>query len=201
MLMLQPHREHDMPAYYEFQISVKGIEPRIWRRFQIIQSATFKDLHDAIQTAGTWESRHLYVFRNDSLSNPDVPDIAGIPDPDEVIPTTPDARKVKLKAYFGRLGTTQCRYIYDFGDDWEVDVVLTAAGELDERFKRRLLDGERAFPPEDAGGVEGYERFVGLLETGKDPWGDNARELKRWLAGWIPECFDLDVTKRVFNRF
>lgn len=189
-----------MPSYYEFEISLRDVAPRIWRRLQIIQSASFNDLHAAIQAAAHWENRHLYVFRTGGWGDLDLADIAGIPDPDETIPTTPDAKKVKLKSYFGRLGNSRLRYVYDFGDDWDLDVVLTNQGELPDTFKRRLLAGERAFPPEDCGGVSGYERFVALLKTGKDPWGDNARELKQWLNGWKPDGFDLMRQKLLFGR-
>ena len=37
-----------MPTYFEFEVSLQGIKPRIWRRFQLRATATFADLHWAI---------------------------------------------------------------------------------------------------------------------------------------------------------
>ena len=40
-----------MPKYFDLEISLLEIEPRIWRRFLIHSQATFMDLHDAVQQA------------------------------------------------------------------------------------------------------------------------------------------------------
>ena len=51
-----------MPKYFEMEVSLLGIEPRIWRRFLIRAEATFQDLHNAIQEACGWENAHLFEF-------------------------------------------------------------------------------------------------------------------------------------------
>jgi hypothetical protein len=82
-------------------------------------------------------------------------------------------------------------YEYDFGDSWEHEVTLQGIVERPEKFGRMLLGGERAFPPEDCGGIAGYEECVG----GKDPEG-----LRKWMGGWKPEEFDLQSTARHFDQ-
>jgi hypothetical protein len=53
-----------MPHYFEFELSLLHIEPRIWRRFLLAaEDATFLDLHHAIQEADTWTDMHLWQFR------------------------------------------------------------------------------------------------------------------------------------------
>lgn len=176
-----------MPTYYEFEISLQEIEPRIWRRLQISTDATFLDLHHAIQEGCGWQNAHLFSFRNDE-SEP----IAGIP-LDEWEAPDPDAAKVALADFFE--ADPRCLYEYDFGDSWLHEVRLRRTVESPERFERRLLDGARAFPPEDCGGVPGYEECARVAHGGDDP-----EELRDWLGNWDPERFDLDELRRAFDR-
>ena len=189
-----------MHVYSEFEVSLVAIEPRIWRRFQLAETATFDHLHRAIQAAFGSESCHLWEFRG--------PDrrgrvLAGAEQ--EVLfldsEETPDAQQVKLAQYFTTdLSPASCEYIYDFGDTWIHTVTLSRRLAVAERFHRRLLAGERACPPEDSGGIGGYARLVEVLETGVDPWGDDAAELAEWIGDWKPDRFDVGAAKRVFDR-
>ena len=49
--------------YYEFEVSLEGVRPRIWRRFQLRKNSTFLELHDTIQKACGWQNYHLFDFR------------------------------------------------------------------------------------------------------------------------------------------
>ena len=40
-----------MPDYFEFEVELTGVKPRIWRRFLVPKGATFLDLHQATQDA------------------------------------------------------------------------------------------------------------------------------------------------------
>ena len=67
----------------------------------------------------------------------------------------------------GDLGLRQgdrFRYIYDFGDDWQ-HLVTVEAVRRDVRSTDvpRLIGGERACPPEDCGGVHGYNELLEAL--------------------------------------
>lgn len=56
------------------------------------------------------------------------------------------------------------------------------------------LDGARACPPEDCGGIPGYERLLAALADPKDPEHD---ELVGWAPdGFDPELFDLIAANR-----
>ena len=98
-----------------------------------------------------------------------------------------------------RNGHSGSTYIYDFGDDWEHEVKLRRVVTDDASFKRRLLAGSRACPPEDCGSVPGYYRMVEFLETGEDPAGDDAVDLAEWLGNWKPDELDLAAVKRRFD--
>jgi hypothetical protein len=177
-----------MPKYLEFRVSLVGIRPTIWRTFLLRSNATFEDLHRAIQACG-WEDAHLFVFR-DRRGHP----IAGIPDKEADEPD-PDARRVRLSSFFGEGKARRCVYEYDFGDSWEHDIEFRGTTEFPEAFERRLLAGERAFPPEDCGGIPGYEACVRMATQRRGP-----RQLREWLGDWKPESFDLDAAKAKFDR-
>lgn len=51
-----------MSEYFEFEVSLKDVKPKIWRRFLIPTTATFLHLHEAIQYSCGWNNCHLYSF-------------------------------------------------------------------------------------------------------------------------------------------
>ena len=106
----------------------------------------------------------------------------------------PSALHVKLKSYFPAKNI--CGYIYDFGDEWVHDVELLGQVELPDKFTRRLLEGQRAFPPVDCGGIGGYLDCIKALKkpAKADP------ELIAWLDDWSPEAFDLAQVKAAFDK-
>lgn len=187
-----------MAAYYQFEVSLHDITPRIWRRFQLAASANFYDLHRAIQDSFGWESGHLWEFR--------VPGrrgrvLAGAPFDDawggEEIP---DAMSAMLAQFFDVVPRPNtCEYLYDFGDSWAHNVRLTRRVESAGDFHRRLLAGKRACPPEDCGGAGGYLRFTEFHRTGVDPWGEDPEEIAEWLGDWDPSAFDPKVAKDRFD--
>jgi hypothetical protein len=83
-------------------------------------------------------------------------------------------------------------------------VRLRAVRDLPEAFHRRLLAGARAFPPEDCGGVWGYQACLAAVgacepaDVGASPAA--LQERKEWLpADWDPEAFDLEAARAVFD--
>ena len=52
-----------MPKYFEFEVSLAEIAPKIWRRFLLTSQASFDDLHEAIQAACGWENTPLQLHR------------------------------------------------------------------------------------------------------------------------------------------
>ena len=86
-------------------------------------------------------------------------------------------------------------YQYDFGDDWLHDVTVEAIiAPSDEPLLLTCLEGARACPPEDCGGVPGYEN---LLEALRDPKHEEHADMKQWVGrSYDPERFELEKVKK-----
>jgi len=80
-------------------------------------------------------------------------------------------------------------YTYDFGDDWQHEVVLEDVAVPTPRTRYpRCADGEGACPPEDCGGPHGYQDLLGVLADRNHPEHDSMLE---WLGGRRdPAAFD-----------
>jgi len=187
-----------MPTYFDFIVTIEGISPPIWRRFLLTNKATFHDLHMAIQGSFGWDNSHLFEFttpgrREEPIAGSPYDELPLFGEP------VPDADRVRLSSYFvGR--TRLCKYLYDFGDSWEHEVKLDRIVEDEATFRRRLLGGARACPPEDIGGTWRYQNAVHILKTGGDPEEDDPEELQEWLGDWDPEAFDFEKTKKKFEK-
>lgn len=177
-----------MADYFRLRVQLCDVKPAIWRRFQLTTRTSFMDLHRSIQAACGWEDAHLFDFE-DARGRV----IAGVPDRGGRGPGDPDATSVKLASHFAK-PKDRCFYVYDFGDRWVHDVTLEAIDAEPKAFSRRLLDGERAFPAEDCGGVHGYHDCVEAVRTRSAP-----EDVLESLEGWDPERFDLTAAQRAFD--
>jgi Plasmid pRiA4b ORF-3-like protein len=186
-----------MPQYYEFEVALQELQPRIWRRFLLPTRATFAQLNTAIQESFGWTNSHLWEFRRPTFQGRPIAGL--VTGEEEADRPVPDALQVKLSEYFtGERVNASCEFIYDFGDDWVHDVKLIRVVTEEATFRRRLLDGQRACPPEDCGGAGGYERVVTFVRIGEDVW-DDAEGLAMWLGDWDPDRFDLEAAQKAFE--
>ncbi|MBW2061197.1 MAG: plasmid pRiA4b ORF-3 family protein [Deltaproteobacteria bacterium] len=178
--------ETDNSQVYQFKVTLNGIRPPIWRRIQVPAEYTFWDLHVAIQDAMGWFDSHLHDFKITNLSTGHYEKF-GIPIEDDIDfgeePPTKPGWEHYIADYFS-LENSKAIYEYDFGDGWEHTVLLEKIISRDEKKIYPIcLDGKRACPPEDCGGVWGYEN---LLEIIADP---NHEDYDTWIE-WLGEDFD-----------
>lgn len=137
-------------------------------------------LHQVIQIAMGWTDSHLHQFVVDG-------DHFGIPSSEDYEPVK-DERRVTLEKIAPSL-KSKFIYEYDFGDSWThhvvVEKILTPVpGET----YPRCIAGKQACPPEDVGGVWGYEDF---LESLRDPEHEEHESNMEWLGEeFDPEAFD-----------
>ena len=178
----------------QFKVEMLEITPAIWRRILVPAEYNFWDLHVAIQDSMGWEDRHLHYFqiRGKGKHNEvhiGIPDFDGLPDLQEVYP----GWEIWVIAYFNDLGI-EAKYLYDYGDDWWHSVKLEGYIYQEKNIKYPVcIGGERACPPEDCGGVSGYQSVVQILSN---PDHEEYRDIRRWAGkDWDPEKFSADDVK------
>ena len=172
---------------YHLMVILLDIEPPIWRRLQVPGDASLDWLHAVLQVAVGWTNSHLHAFQvgedRYSATRQDFAEFEGAP---EIL----DERKFTLQQIapheqdaFG--------YEYDFGDSWAHAIVVEkilppGAGAATTAL---CLDGARACPPDDCGGVGGYEDLIKILKNRKHP---EHQSMKEWLGRpFDPEAFDV----------
>lgn len=155
------------------RISLDDIEPDIWRIVDMPLTGSLKMLHDVIQAAMGWQNYHLWQFEAGDR-------LYGVPDPDWPDRDLAAARNVRLGALIER-GIRDLTYTYDMGDDWRHTVIVESVGLGDPDIHYPcFVTGERRCPPEDVGGLPGFEMF---LDAMADPSHEEHAHLRRWHGG------------------
>lgn len=180
---------------FQFKIQIKNVsKPRVWRRVTIPSYFNFKLMHHIIQTVFDWENAHLYQFSEDGYRSETIitelskDDLGGMGN--EV-----DASDIALSDVFKKEGQKYL-YIYDFGDNWEHEIILEKI--IPEQSETpKLLDGQGACPPEDCGGPWGYEELRAILA---DPRHEEHQDYMEWLGldegeHWDSNEFNLEDTQ------
>lgn len=168
-------------SIFRIKVALRHVSPPVWRRIEVPADITLDRLHDVLQVVMDWSDYHLHCFRAGRVTY-------GLPDPDYPHDVA-DERGVRLDRVAGE-GDTPV-YEYDFGDSWEhsLKVEKVVPAEPGVRYPR-CTDGRRAVPPEDCGGVGGYQH---LLEVLADPGHEEHEEMVEWVGGLFdPEAFDAD---------
>lgn len=172
----------------QFKITLLEVEPVVWRRIQISDLCSFWDLHVAIQDAMGWTDSHLHDFEiNHSIEKGK--QHMGIPDDDgfdDIYHTLP-GWDYRVRDYL--IINDQFIYSYDFGDGWKHRIEYEGLHEKQPGAKYPMcVAGARACPPEDVGGVPGYERFLEARTTPRHP---ERQSLLTWVGGkFDPKKFD-----------
>ena len=169
---------------YRLLVELADIEPRIWRRLRVPDATPLPLLHRILQVAFSWKDQHLHEFRVGTV-------YFGVPDEDEPPPHI-DEKHVRLYQLLHEPGD-RLTYLYDFGDSWEHELVLEDMRAEETPVAPSCLDGERAAPPEDSGGIPGYRR---LMEALRDPSHPDHVVSTRWAAKHDPEAVDLELINR-----
>jgi len=177
-----------MKDIYQLKIGLKDSQPLIWRRIQVAKEIPFADLHHIIQNAMGWENAHLYRFSFKGIRIYDFQeDLDYGANPKERDSTDTDLSEIitKVKSKF--------TYVYDFGDHWDHEIELEKILPEEEGKSYPLcLDGDRACPPEDCGGLWDYEYKLRILNDKDHP---DHNEVMEWMGkDWDAELFDCEET-------
>ncbi len=188
---------------YQLKLTVKEIEPVIWRRVLVHPAISLHRLHKVIQTLMGWVDYHLYEFKiNGERYAPPYAE-------DEFEDKPPKPVKTPLSWVVLAQGVKEFLYEYDFGDGWEIDIRVEAVLDNQDFSKVAVCTGgERAGPLEDSGGPPGYMETVEIL---KDPSREEYRDTRTWADSMAsmsrrshiefdPERFDIEATNKVLAR-
>lgn len=159
------------------RLKITLLHTKVWREVLVPANFTLAKLHTVIQFSMGWEDCHLHNFSAGRA------ELSG---------------KVALSQIFSRAGA-KILYTYDFGDRWSHEVKLVGhSNAAEETSVPSCTDGKLACPPEDCGGVPGYEELCDLMaRTDLD---EEEQERVDWAGDWSPLDFDRDAVNRALAK-
>lgn len=183
---------------YQIKITLNDLRPPFWRRLQIPAGITFMELHLILQEALGWENAHLFAFRfRHTEVGMQMDDFMGFGGQESM-----DAQETVIDELLE--SEEKCVYEYDFGDGWNHKLVLEKILPAEPGKQYPVcMAGRRCCPPEDIGGVWGYDTFLQTISDPSDPEHDAMLE---WATGdpkgvFDPEAFDLKEINGRLGKF
>ena len=164
----------------QLKIELRYTDPPVWRTVVVPHDIRLDRLHSVIQQSLAWDDAHLHSFERDGViyERPVPADMdmfgGGSSRP------VHDERKVTLDQVLTK-ARQKLDYTYDFGDDWQHLITLEKLlpDEPVTGKPKRIavcVDGANAAPPEDFGGLPGFENLKAALADPKHPDHDDMVE-------------------------
>lgn len=148
-------KRRSTPATLTLRVDLVDAKPPIWRRVEVPSTLRLDQVHDLVQALFGWTDSHLHRFALGDSVWDDGAELFLCPydveeGEDEGVP----ASTVRLDETFAEEGD-RLRYVYDYGDEWTVDLVLEAStpGALTAP---RVLEAKGIAPPDDSGGIHSW---------------------------------------------
>lgn len=194
-------RSHPLKRHrFAMRIDLMDIQPPIWRRIETNSDLPLDMFHQVIQVVFDWKDSHLHEF------TPIGPGRRPIGEP-ILMPYMIGEGEDGIAEETVRVGDVLSKpqdtlmYTYDFGDSWEHRIRLEEVGDVDPGLPIvTCTGGKRAAPPEDCGGVWGYQFMIDAGPDPKHPDHEEAAERISWIFGedetFDPELFDRDRVNR-----
>lgn len=197
---------------YQIKISLIGSKPLVWRRVIVPADVTFRRLHDVIQFSMGWMDYHLYEFdfpqeklriTNDEESYAEYKfysakykgkKLTATEDPHGIVARILETKirqpqTIKIDKYLVEYRNID--YVYDFGDYWRHKIELEQTIDDYQFGYPTCLAGEGNCPPEDVGGLGGYEEFLEAWNNTKHP---EHQEMVAWAEEQNYREFDINWT-------
>ena len=173
------------------RIQMVDVQPTVWRRLRIDSVIVLSDFHRILQTVLGWKDYHLYQFiSTEGGESRRFMSEAAIDDDLQIDPDTESADTVSVGDVLGKAGD-ELLYEYDFGDGWEVRIVVEGVEPVDDDNEPMIsvVEGSGTAPFEDVGGPYGWTEFI---EAINDPAHERHDELRRWAR--LPPKLTFDPT-------
>jgi len=181
---------------FQLRVSLRYIQPAIWRRILVPDNWLLGDLHPVLVTVMGWSGYHMHAFRFGGGFNPT--EYSTYQMVVECGSRVLDEDQVLIGSLIRRKGQT-FSYEYDFGDAWQHEVKVEKILAYDPAVALPVcLAGARACPPEDCGSFPGYANLLRVLKKAETP---EDRGLRKWVGHYDPEHFDMEaVNGRLQSR-
>ncbi|MHA6252783.1 plasmid pRiA4b ORF-3 family protein [Oceanobacillus sp. CAU 1775] len=212
---------------YIVNIEFPNSNPRIWRKVVMPADGTFKRLHQTIQIVTNFRSSisdvHLYEFdlsetENLSVTNDEQAfyeykntDISLLEKDLETMPAefkkfgekrierlkikVRQPQTIKIDKYLEKY--KKLNYRYDYGDDWEIEITLEDIVEDYYFGYPRLLDGGGDAPPEDVGGMHGYNEFLKVYKDKNHP---DHKSTVAWAEEQRYQAYDFEFINKILKH-
>ncbi len=164
-------------------------DKRVKRSFLVPLHVPFGVLHLVLQIGFGWYDSHLHEFslKGDTVKiGIKLPDM-GFGDNSDVL----DEHATMLSDYLP--AERKFEYLYDFGDDWEHIIKVGEVKNFTGGPFVRCTGGEGSTPPEDCGGMYGYDDLCEVL-------GDPTHERYEELLDWAGDDFDAGFDQEFINE-
>jgi hypothetical protein len=177
--------------YIELDIELMDIEPSISRHIKVPLWITLDELHPIIQGAMGWHDTHLHMYQIDDQKY-EIPEDGF---------NSEDGYKNELEVSL----TSVCAqgseffYIYDFGDNWWHKITVRKITTKSDNILPAwpiCIDGLRACPPEDSGGIYEYPKLLEKLKNKKHPEHNQAVE---WAGNFEAEVFSVSQANALIS--
>lgn len=157
---------------YQFKVTLKDVGIPVWRRIQIESESTFEELHYVLMASFDWLGYHLHEFEIRKTNGERSSNIRiGLPEGgsfdakdsllfhmnsplaqsiDFGFPRFLHEKEEQLSAWF-KVEKDRALYTYDFGDNWDHDIVLEKILEPEPHTLYPLcIKAKNDTPPEDS---------------------------------------------------
>lgn len=143
---------------YELKVTLKHVGIPVWRKIQLNENTTFYHLHRILQVVFDWDNNHLHSFFTNKINGKRADDL-------EITGENNDGftdlfggqvsynEHQEMLADWFKMSKDKITYVYDFGDDWHHEIVLSKQMEPEEGVNYpRCIGAKNAAPEEDTRG-------------------------------------------------
>ena len=189
---------------YQLKVQLKLGDHQVWRRIVVPDKITFNSLAGTIEKVFDWKGYHVHDFElleDEEDYESDVPSyyvdkkMVIYDGTDEEGPEYLDEEKYEIESdmelYLYEIfeDNRQCLFTYDFGDHWEHLITVEKVIDNIENRRPKLIDRCGKRPPEDVGGISGYEEYLSVIDDENCPEHDS---MVRWAEGLKEENFTIE---------
>lgn len=173
--------KYNVPLYnidmLRLKITLDYPDFEISREISLPANMNFYGLHAAIQDCFNWQNYHLYEFIAYDDNGEPVLRIKSEDEEDEFedIPTKNDT---ECSVYEMLCKYADVWYIYDMGDYWQHKIELLEVTKEHENVVPTCLKVTGKAPPEDCGGVGGYQELMQQIADGDEEMIEWAESMK-----------------------